>query len=116
MNREISRLDDLKLGKKYKLTTFPREYMVVLEAVGTGKKYLEYKFKDVQTSEIVVLTRVNFAYYTVYEIEYKPAIEMLISGVDSLLDITDEPSILNLSLYGIISVGGTITIRKAKES
>jgi hypothetical protein len=51
----------------------------------------------------------------------KPAIEMLtiemlISGVDTLLDITDEPSILNLSLYGIISEGGTITIRKAKES
>ena len=59
----------------------------------------------------------------------KPLIELCISGVDHLFSIPlgttldkpddqteNEKSTLNLSLYDIISEGGTITIRKAKES
>lgn len=131
MNKEIVDFKDLKVGKKYILTSTKAnswvpngtEYMTIFRSVDVLECYkfavvdchynIDIKPEDAPnwyiraaSSEAVVECAK----------EDKPAIEMLISGVDSLLDITDEPSILNLSLYGIISVGGTITIRKAKES
>lgn len=129
MNREIIDFKDLKIGDKYLLTlkaeTFADLSTEPIYHITTFKEVLSSGYVFYPISEQSPICINNFNDWIIHEYveikqepkteEVKPSIEVVISGVDTLLDITDKPSILNLSLYGIISEGGTITIRKAKE-
>ena len=147
MNKEIKDLKDLKIGKKYKLTSTVTNPWVLNGTEYTTKlidvhKDLGYRFNPIEYEYNIDIKPEHFIQWRVEETESstedkskytpkakedKPLIEMIISGVDHLFSIPlgttldkpddqteDEKAILNLSLYGIISEGGTITIRRAK--
>ena len=138
--KKIKQLNDLKVGYEYDIQSPLVDKWCRTVLINYADNTKSYTFIS-YNGKLYSIRPDNFQYWNITEYEEsivedkskpkegKQLIEMFISGVDHLFNIPfgttlDKPDdqtenekfILNLSLYGIISEGGAITIRKAKES
>lgn len=145
MNKEIKDFKDLKVGNKYlvgHLMNYRNPKCTEAFFSHTHKSAVDdrpvYVFVYISTGDKFKIHESQFKDCYIFNLEEvedkskpkedKPLIEMRISGVDHLFNIPfnnifdklddqteNEKSFLNLSLYDIISEGGTVTISKVSR-